>query len=326
MKKAGIRDVALRAGISTATVSHVLNNTRFVSEGTKQRVLDSIKELNYSPNEMARSFKTGKKHLIGFIVPDITNDYYSSIIDGIECVINPYGYRLVIANTKETVEKELDNLSALSNGIVDAVIIASTLESYSPIKKIVPSDIPVLCIDRTVPDCPYSTITVANYDAMYRGVTHLINKGHRKIAYITGLMRLSTTSDRLSAYKAALADSNIPLDISLVRYCTSLKDDAYQQMESIIESGCTAIIASNNVMANDVLSYLYDNHISIDKDICVLGYNESKRNLFALNYMNYISQPVSSIGKLAGEQILSLIKNPAQPIKQTILEASFKHR
>ena len=149
MSKVSIRDVAALAGVSTATVSHVINNTRYVKEETKRLVLKSIEELHYSPDATARSFKTGKRNLIAFIVPDISNPFFATMIEEVENVISKEGFKLLVINTKETKEREIDNLRILSSGIVDGFVLASTVENYSDISGIVPPSIPVVLGDRS---------------------------------------------------------------------------------------------------------------------------------------------------------------------------------
>ena len=323
MKKASIRDVALHAGVSTATVSHVLNHTRFVAEDTREKVLNSIRDLDYSPDVIARSFKTGRRYLIGFIVPDIANEYYSIIIETIESIITKEEYKLVIANTKETKSREIENLRALGNGIVDGIIVASTLQSYAEMERIVPASVPMLFIDRTLPGCPFSTITISNYSAVYSGVERLILDGHRKIGYITGLPYLSTTEERLDAYKDAMEAHGIPIEESFIRFGDSLRSDTANKMDELLDAGCTALVASNNVMADEVLFHMAERGIRVGKDVGLLGYNEGVRSQFNMRYIHHITQPAVDLGRTAGLQILNLLRDPQQPVRNTVLQAGF---
>ena len=204
MNRVGIQDVARHAGVSTATVSYIINNKKSVSAETRKRVERSIKELGYKPNAIAQSFKTGKKNLIAFIVPDIANNFFSTLIEEIEGVLASRHYKLMILNTKETKIREIESINAVSSGIVDGIILASTMDSYSEIKSILPQSIPTILIDRELKDCPADSITVNCHDAVCKGVEDLIGKGHRKIGYITGLMHISTTVERLDAYKETM--------------------------------------------------------------------------------------------------------------------------
>ena len=181
MAKARISDVARLAGVSTATVSHVINNTRFVSEATRKRVLQSIAELDYSPNEMARILKTGKKKLIGFIVPDISNEYFSALIEEVERTVASQSYKLIVTNTRENEQNELDSIRALTSGMVDGLLVASTAHSFRSLREAVPEDFPVVLVDRTFPDSSFSSLTISSHRAVYQGVTAMIEKGHKNI-------------------------------------------------------------------------------------------------------------------------------------------------
>ena len=328
MKKAGIRDVALHAGVSTATVSHVLNKTRYVSPETTALVMESIKALNYSPNEAGRSLKTGKKKLVGFITPDITNEYYSLIFDHLEKVVKEEGYHVVIANTKETVALELEHIVNLSSGIVDGIVLASTADDYQPIIKSIPDGYPLVCVDRSIPNCPFSSVTVSSYDSMYQGVTHLIKRGHSNIAFVGGIKRLSTVIERTEAYKAALRDAGLPVIPDHIQYLDTLEKgaDGWKNYFTDPSNPCTAIVAINSMTATDIVLYQIENSAVLKKKMEILGWDEGHRNNFALKYMNYITQPAASVGKTAGKQIIKKKKNPGQAIRQTILTSTFYPR
>ena len=134
--KVTISDVARLAGVSTATVSHTINSTRYVSGETKEKVYRAIAELGYTPDASARSFRTGKKKTIGFIVPDISNKFFATMIESVENYLSAHGYHLIIANTKENPEREETNIRLLSAGLVDGLLIASTMEDFSIIQPV----------------------------------------------------------------------------------------------------------------------------------------------------------------------------------------------
>jgi len=321
MANVNMSEVAQMAGVSIATVSHVINNTRFVAEDTRRRVLESIDALDYRPNMMARIFKTGKKNLIGFIVPDIANAFFATIIEEVEKIIGKGSYSLIVSNTKETPERELETVTALANGIVDGLIIASTLESYQSLAPLIPSGVPHLFIDRVIADCPQHSIVVSNYYAVYDAVETLIQEGHTRIGYITGLPHLSTTQERLSAYRSAMETHAIPIDENLICAGTSMHNESDLNAEMLLRQGCTAIIVSNNVMTDDVLYYLDKQNLR--GKIALVGYNDSGYRNYALRNIYSIKQPAVELGRTAGAQIVSLIENPGQPIQQVSLTASF---
>ena len=325
MGRIGIQEVAQRAGVSTATVSYVINNKKPISPETRKRVEQSIKELGYKPNEIARSFKTGKKNLVAFIVPDIANNFFSTLIEEIESVLASENYKLMILNTKETKKRELDSLNTIASGMVDGVILASTMESYAEIRDVLPSSIPIIFIDRELPGCPSDTITVNCYDATCAGIENLIRKGHRKIGYITGLPHISTTIERLNAYTAVMKSHGI-YDPSLIRIGDSMSHCVKGHLDSLIDAGCTAVVITNNVMATEAMLQMLDEGIRPGRDIEILGFRDSDQAQYGLQHMDLIIQPTKELGKVAGRRILDRISDPAGLQQRIELQAIFMPR
>ncbi len=321
MAKTSMREVASLAGVSVATVSHVINNTRFVSEKTRHRVLDSIQKLDYSPDQMARIFKTGRKYLIGFIVPDIANIFFARIIEEIEGVIGRKGYRLIVSNTKETQEREAENIRMLASGIVDGLIVASTMDDYAQLQPLIPDELPMVFVDRTLANCPYDMVTISNYRAVYTAVETLISAGHERVGYITGLPRLSTTKERFSAYQDAMSAHHLPVEECFVCVGNSMRSGAEQYVEKLIDAGCTALIVSNNIMADDVLFYL--NEHNLRNQIALVGYNDSDYPQYGMRHIHTVCQPAADLGRAAGMRMLERIADPTQQTKEIILQATF---
>lgn len=317
--KVSMRDVAVHAGVSVATVSHVINKTRYVSDDTVLRVQNSIKELGYIPDPIGRIFKTGKKNLIGFIVPDIANPVWAIIIEEVESVLANYGNKLIVINTKENEQRELENIQLLASGIVDGLIIASTSSDFKSIRQVVPDSFPMVFIDRTIPNCPCDSIVPQDYNAIYEGVEHFILSGHQRIGIITGQMRLSTSQVRLNAYKAAMEHYGLPIEPEYIQYGNSLAKSSVTLLPPLLEAKCTALVVSNNIMAGDVLQYLNDQGIKIGTDISLLGQGVENNLDYSLRNMDLMVQPSSEIGRQAGQQILSRIDHPELPIKNVVL-------
>lgn len=317
-----MRDVAQHAGVSTATVSHVINNTRYVKEETKKRVRDSIEELGYNPNVLARSFKTGRRNLIAFIVPDIANPFFSSMIEEVESVIAPKGYKLLICNTGENTDKEADSLRVLSNGMVDGFIIASAFLSYSPIGKIIPQDIPAIFVDRTLEGNPCDMLRIDCYHTLQEGIKYLIQQGHTRIAFVTVKGNLSTTIERCTAYKDIMSVYNLPTD-DLIFYANPLGHLFSENLSAVLNSNITAIIAPNSTITTEVLMLLEENSLTPGKDIELLGFKESNQPQYFPSLTHLICQPTEALGRAAGLQILERIDNPDIPVRQTILSSTF---
>ncbi len=321
--KTKIVDVANYAGVSIATVSHVLNGTRYVSEETAKKVRNAIDTLGYFPDVSARNFKTGKKHMIGFIAPDISNNYFSSIIEKVESTIAKKNYQLIVVNTKETKQREFESIEVLTAGIVDGLIIASTAEKVEELSVKIPTDFPVVLVDRTFPECPYSTCIISSYYAVYESVQSLIYRGHKRIGYIAGLAHLSTTKERLAAYKQALTDYGYLVDDDIILFADSMSNSAYPLTGRLLDLGCTALVISNNIMSFDALTYLNSNGIYVGKDVSIVGFNGSNSRAFLSSVIPVVSEPTEELGIMAGEQILANMKNSTRKSKDIILYSSF---
>lgn len=326
MAKVTIRDVAREAGVSVATVSHVLNKTRYVSPETRTKVSETIEKLSYTPNFTARNFRTGKNNTIGVIVPDISNSYFSAIIEEIEAVVSLKKYNLIVCNTKETKSKELKYIRLLSSGLTDGLIIGSTCENFSQIRECLPERFPVVLIDRMVPGAEeYDAICIQDGSIITQCMDALISVGHRRIGYIAGLRRLSTTTERIDAYKAAMQARGLHTGSQLIRYANSMANSAYECTGDLIDQRCTAIVISNNMMTTDALRCIHARGLTLGKDIVVVGYGYADwRNYIPLN-LAMIVQPDRELGRMAGNQILRRIQTPQMKPVHTMLCGRLKN-
>ncbi len=304
-----IKDVAKHAGVSTATVSYILNNTKTVLPETRKRVLKAIKDLNYTPNPTAQSFKTGKKNTIAFILPDISNSYFANIAKAIEATLSENGYSLILANTNESIQSEIEHLKYMTAGFADGIILASTAANFSEIKPHIPKKFPMVLIDRKLTDCPYDVISSTDDDAIFKGVQKLVEQGHKKIGYIGDIPHLSTAIERHRAYQKALSAVGIDVDEKIIVHVSSLTHDAYQKTGELLQAGCTAIMVSNNMMTIDACSYIL-NHPKEAANISILGYRHKDFPLVFYSYADIISVNESELGSISAEQILARIKNP----------------
>lgn len=316
-----IKDVAKCAGVSIATVSYILNNTKTVLPETRKRVMDAIDKLNYTPNATAQSFKTGKKYMIAFIMPDISNNYFANITKCLQNKLNDSGYSLILANTNEDLNTEITQLKYMTSGAADAIILASTANNFDEIKKYIPRNFPVVLLDRKLSGCPYDIISPSDKNTILQGVKNLYQKGHEKIGYIGDMPHLSTSSERQNAYIDALQQIGLPICDELIKHVSSLGHDAYYKTGELIKAGCTAIVIGNNTMTIDGFSYVF-NHQSECTDVSILGYQH--KDLPSLFYVNadVISSNEGELGNAAAEQILKRIKKPSAAQKEISISSS----
>lgn len=255
--KVTISDVARLAGVSTATVSHTINNTRYVSAETKDKVYRAIAELGYTPDASARSFRTGKKKTVGFIVPDISNKFFATMIEVVENNLSAKGYHLIIANTKESVQREETNIRLLTAGLVDGLLIASTMDDFARFDELIPAGFPVVLVDRTFPVKKYASVTVSNFQPIYRAISRLAAKGCRRVGLIAGLDRLSSTQERVTAYQEAVTDCGLESSPSLICYNDLKEDCALRCLDHLVmEQKCDALLVCQGAMATTAFSCL----------------------------------------------------------------------
>ena len=324
--KVTISDVARLAGVSTATVSHTINSTRYVSEETKEKVFKAIAELGYTPDASARSFRTGKKKTVGFIVPDISNKFFGTMIESVENYLSAHGYHLIIANTKENMEREEKNIRLLSAGLVDGLLIASTMDDFARLDNLIPAGFPVVLVDRTLEAKKYSSICVSNFQPIYRSICRLAGKGAKRVGIIGGLPRLSSTEERISAYRQAVADCGLAQEEALIRYGDSMENSAQACLDELLEQNCDGIVVCQGLMASETVIYLHKKGIQPGKDIELVSfvdYDSNFNELYA-NQMDMIVQPVEELGRAAGEQILRRIENPDEPVFEKVLTSAYR--
>ena len=323
--KVTISDVARLAGVSTATVSHTINNTRYVSGETKEKVYKAIAELGYTPDASARSFRTGKKKTVGFIVPDISNKFFGTMIEVVENHLSTQGYHLIIANTKEDVGREENNIRLLTAGLVDGLLIASTMDDFDRFDRLIPSGFPVVLVDRAFDTKKYQSITVSNFQPIYRSVCRLAAKGARRVGIVGGLPRLSSTRERISAYQQAVADCGLEQDPALIRYGDSLENSVQSCLDELLAQKCDAIVVCQGLAASETVIYLHQKGIQLVKDIDLVSFVDYDNNLNDLyaNQMDCIVQPVERLGQIAAEEILARIEKPEAPIVEQTLTSTY---
>ena len=324
--KVTISDVARLAGVSTATVSHTINNTRYVSGDTREKVCQAIRQLGYTPDASARSFRTGKKKAIGFIVPDISNKFFGTIIESAENYLSTQGYRLIIANTKENMEREETNLRLLTAGLVDGLLIASTMDDFRRLNGLIPAGFPVVLVDRTFEGQSYHSVSVSNFQPIYRSVCRLAAQGKRRVGILGGLPRLSTTKERIAAYRAAMADCGLPLDEELILYGDSMENSAPPCLDLLLERGCDAILVCQGLMASVTIAYLRGKGIQPRRDLSLVSFVDYDTRAYEFYYdqVDRIVQPVEELGKIAGEQILLRVEKPEVPVAERVLTSVYR--
>lgn len=305
--KAKIKDVAILAGVSTTTVSHVINQTRFVSEETVKKVKDAIEELGYTPDYSAKGLKTGKRMMIGFIVPDITNPVFSLLIECVENTVSQEGYKLVVFNSRDSVEKEKNAIRSLSAGVVDGLVIATSAKCKAELEDCLPELFPLVFVDRELSDFPQDSSVLDCQTATVEMISSLIEEGHEKIGYIVGIPHISPTKDRVTAYEEAFREKQLSFDPEMIRFLERSKSNAISETGYLLKKDCTAIIGTNTMITHDILNVLENSAPESKKLVRVCGFSDS----YLAERFNFriptVDEPVEAMGTKAGEMILAKI-------------------
>src|SRR5512138_3382191 len=213
---ATIREVAESAGVSYATVSHVINNTRFVTPETRERVLDAMAELNYRPNALARSLRQGKTNTIGLVLPDSANPFFAEISRSIEDEAFKKGYSVVLCNTESDMTRELFYVDLLSKKQVDGIVFVAAGDQADSLDFLLGRNMPVVMIDRNIPDVEVDAVLTDHPLGGWLATHHLIELGHTRIACIAGPSSITPGAERLIGYRKALEEAGIPFDENLI--------------------------------------------------------------------------------------------------------------
>ncbi len=323
-----MRDVAEQAGVSVTTVSHVMNQSRPVSDELRARVLSAMQELGYKPNRLARSLRQGRTYTIGMIVPDSANPFFAEVARGIEDTTFGNGYSLILCNSDGDLEKELFYADHLAEKQVDGILFIAAGVSSEHIVLLKRRQIPVVVVDRDLLDVAVDAVLTDNRGGGYLATRHLIELGHRRIACITGPSDITPSAERVAGYRQALREVEIPVDEGLILRGNFDFESGYRAAEDLLARSPrpTAIFACNDLMAVSVLSAANRRGLRVPEDLSVVGYDDIRLASFTVPLLTTVQQPKHEIGVLAATWLLDRIEEPDLPPRQRLLEVQLQVR
>lgn len=327
-KKVSIKDVAAKSGVSTATVSHVINGTRYVSEEVSVKVKEAMKELNYVPNPVARTLRSLQSHLIGLIIPvkehtDTANTFFMMVAQGIEEVLTKNGYKLILCNSYENPDIEKEHVQMFNAQLVDGLIVAPTGIDYTYLTELLTKQYPVVFIDRKPQNYQGDCILSNNFKGAYDATEHLIQKGHKQIGFMSGELGLTTSDDRFEGYKQALADNNYEFNESFVKKGHASLENGYKMAKEFVEQKhVSAIFVANNNMTMGAISYFQEQYIKVPNEMAIVGFDDYDWARIINPPLTTIKQPAFELGQKAAEVILDRIRNPQQEPQEYVLDTS----
>ena len=316
MKRATMNDVAAHAGVSKTTVSHVINGTRYVEEGTKQRVQNAISELDYRPNAAARSLTTQRTGIIGMVISDATNLFFSEMLLGVEEIIRARNYGLVVCNTSETLELEDHYLNLLLGQRVDGIIAAATSQRWNALATAEVQHTPVVFVDRAFEHLDGPFVGVDNRGGAAMGTQHLIDSGHQQIGLIAGLQRLSTMRSRVVGYREAMDHAAIPYNEEQIITSELSIDGGREATLRLLQQfpDLTALFINNNLLCLGALLALREIGLDCPTDISIVSFDEHPWAAVSEPPLTVVRQPARMVGRQAAEQLCHIMdgKEPEQ--------------
>ena len=234
--KVNIRIIAEKAGVSTATVSRVLNNYDGVRDITTKKVLKVINEYDYEINAIAKSLKQKRTMNIGIVIGNVLSQFYSIIAGSVEETVSKYGFNTILCNANYSPEKELKYLKILQSNRVDGIILTPTGKNADYVKNLIRKGTKIVLLDRLIRGVSCDAVIVDNVNGAYNATKHLIEQGYRRIGIINGYVSSTSGHDRLEGYKTALKESNIKIDNDLIKVGDFKKESGYRLANEILES------------------------------------------------------------------------------------------
>lgn len=330
-KKTTIYDIAKALNITVSTVSRALSGFPAISETTRKAVIETAEKLNYSPNKLASALKSGKTHIIGVIVPSVQAHFFASIIHCIEDGLKDSGYRVIIYQSNESVENEINGVKTLLEAQVDGIMASMSLETkdVSHFKEIVKQNKPLILFDRVDESLAVPTITLDDFKAGYVATQHLIDQGYSKIAFVTTIHQIKIFNDRLKGYKAALTANNLPiLDEHIVFGGLSIKDGRFGAGKLMRgENKPDAVVAGDDFTALGVIKKLKEIN-QTPPEVGVIGFANEAFSAYITPNLSTIDQHASQMGTECAKMFLKMInqEDPYQNTEHVVLDPTVVER
>jgi LacI family transcriptional regulator len=320
-------DVARRAQVSVTTVSHVLNDTRFVAPATREAVLAAVRETGYVPNTIARSLVMSKTDTIGLALSSISNPYFGELTHHLQAEAEQRGYSILIADTRDNPERELKVVRELHERRADGIILAVSAEPTETLEYLAQRQVPVVLVDRMI-NSGLDEVGTENVEATSHLVEHLAGRGHRRIGMVSGLAGLATTEERVVGYRLGLERAGLAYDEELLRGGSSDAEPARGATAQLLQmpDPPTALIVANNQMTIGAMRALRDAGLSVPGDVALGAFDDFDwADLFEPR-LTTIAQPHRELAAKAVDLMVSRIGDPGQAARSVRVVPTLVHR
>lgn len=325
--KLTIKEIAEMAGVSITTVSQILNHKggRF-SEQTRKKVMDIVEEYQYKPDFFASNLINRHSKTIGMIVPDVTDFFFSKVIEGVESYLNPLGYMILLCNSKHDAAKEVQYLDELVHRSVDGIILATPFKL--PEDKSLNSGYfartPVILVDRGLNERENGRLIVKEFEGVYQAISELIKLGHRHIGLLKEAGGYYQLTERMVAYYQALKDNDIPIREEYIAGGDLTITGGYEAAEKVLtNSKISAIFCGNDEMAIGCYQAIHKLGKRIPEDISVIGFDGLEISQYLVPPLTTIYQPSFDIGSYAAKFLVDKIDFPNSKVPNKIFDTQF---
>ncbi len=320
-QKITLHEVAARAGVSITTVSFVLNDNPRISDATRQRVLAAMDELGYVYNQRAASLRTNRSYTIGLVIVDIANPFYAELTAGIEESLQAQGYSLLLGTTLDRLDHQERLMRTMRQRDVDGAILVPAVGTSATLLNNLREHIPLVLVARYLPDVAVDYVGIDNERGAREAVEHLVQCGHRRIAFIGGNVDSSARQDRVAGYRRVLATHDIYADPALNITANVSREGGYAAATSLLAltDPPTAALCYNDVVAFGAMLGLRAAGIEPGRDFAVIGFDDvSEASLWNPPLATVAANPVE-LGRQAANLLIERISHPELPIQQMIL-------
>lgn len=325
---ATIYDVAKRAGVSTYTVSSVLNRSAYVSPELTQRVEKAVRELNYTINDLARSLQTRKTRTVGMLIPDIASPFYAKVVRGAEDVLKKSGYSLILGGTYNKPEEQARYLGVFRSKQVDGLLLFVAPGNDEDLRAMVKARKAVVFVGRTPPGYDADSVSAENVKGTQCAIAHLASKGHQHIAIIAGERGVSTSADRIAGWRKALRQAGLAAPRELQGYGDWTAESAHEVALKFLAlpERPTAIFAANFLMMTGVLRALRERGLRCPEDVEVMSSDDSEWLDVFEPRIPTVVQPAYEMGARAAELALARMASPRKKFERVLLEPQLRIR
>ena len=317
--KATLRDVARRAGVASSTISRYLNGSLELPSPTRSRVKAAIAELHYRPNALARSLQAGRSHILGLIVPDLSNPFFTSVADAAVAAAYREGYSILLCATGNDPKREAHYVNLLVAGQLDGLIYLGAHRRNSALEAMRRTELPIIIVDEEIESVAGGRLFVDNRRGGYLATEHLLHLGHRNIAFIGGEADLLTTVERRRGYEDAMLERGLtpqPNRIVLGEYTTEFGARAVREL--LTEVAPTGVFAASDVVAIGVLQAVRELGLTIPEDLSLVGFDDIPMAEMLAPPLTTIWQPAQDLGETAVLMLVRHVRDRAPLIRDTL--------